>query len=131
MLNELKYLIGNSCAAPAPSEDGIYYPATIIGISIQPDGKQTLICQFDGTNGPNHDFYPNELIGEHPLSSVPSKQLSRGQQVYLDVNGRETLGIIRNNTHDGYYDVGIQDGTIKVNDGNIQVLKKQRKPSVC
>ena len=50
--------------------------------------------------------------------------------MYLDVNGRETLGIIRNNTHDGYYDVGIQDGTIKVNDGNIQVLKKQRKPSV-
>jgi len=114
----------------APSEEGIYYPATIIGVSVQPDGKQTLICQFDGTNGPNHDFYPKELIGEHPLSSVPSKQLSRGQQVYLDVNGRETLGIIRNNTHDGYYDVGIQDGTIKVNDGNIQVLKKERKPSI-
>ena len=101
-------------------------------------------CQFDGTNGPNHDFYPNELIGEvslirfwinwlqsylqHPLASVTSKQLSRGQQVYLDVNGRETLGIIRNNTQDGYYDVGIQDGTIKVNDNNLQVLK--RKPTV-
>ena len=59
------------------------------------------------------------------LASVRSKQLIPGQQVWVDVNGNETIGIIRNNTNDapGYYDVQIEGKIINVKDNDIKLLQ--------
>lgn len=122
MPSEFKYLVGNPCAAPAPSEDGIYYPATITGIRIRPDGTQVLLVRFIGTSSGDYEFKPYDLIGEH-LSNVASKQLSCGQNVYIDVNGRESIGIIRSANAAGYYDVAIEGRNVNVKRDEIRLLK--------
>ena len=57
------------------------------------------------------------------LSNVASKQLSCGQNVYIDVNGRESIGIIRSANVAGYYDVAIEGRNVNVKRDEIRLLK--------
>ena len=57
------------------------------------------------------------------LSNVASKQLSCGQNVYIDVNGRESIGIIRSANAAGYYDVAIEGRNVNVKRDEIRLLK--------
>ena len=54
---------------------------------------------------------------------MASKQLSCGQNVYIDVNGRESIGIIRSANAAGYYDVAIEGRNVNVKRDEIRLLK--------
>ena len=61
------------------------------------------------------------------MANVGSKRLCRGQNVYVYIDGKETIGIIRSVDDNGDYEVAIDGSHVTVKKNEIQLLQR---PSV-
>lgn len=118
MRRELMDFVG--CAVAAPS-DGIFHPATITGLKPDETEGELIRVRFDGTSVEQY-FNKTQLVGKN-LTDVKDVRLQPDQNVFLTVDGKEIIGIIRSTIDTGAYVVAIEGRQITVEIDQIRLLK--------